>query len=42
MALGADTEAVLLAAGAMFMAALLLGIWKYRGMAGSENGLAHP
>jgi len=42
MELGADTKAVLLAAGAMFMFALLLGVWKYRQMATSEDHLAHP
>ena len=33
---------MLLAAGLMFMAALLLGVWKYRQMATSETHLAHP
>lgn len=42
MTLGADTEAVLLAAGAMFLIALALGIWKYQQMMTSENHLAHP
>lgn len=42
MELGADTKAVLLLAAAMFLWALLLGIWKYRGMATSAEGLAHP
>lgn len=42
MELGGDTKAVLLLAAAMFLWALLLGIWKYRQMAGSEDGLAHP
>jgi hypothetical protein len=28
--LGGDTKAVLLAAGAMFLVALALGVWKYR------------
>jgi hypothetical protein len=40
--LGGDTKAVLLAAGLMFIVALLLGIWKHRQMVTSENGLAHP
>jgi len=40
--LGGDTKAVLLLAAAMFLWALLLGIWKYRGMATSAEGLAHP
>ena len=42
MALGGDTKAVVLAAGAMFILALLLGVWKYRQMATSESHLAHP
>jgi hypothetical protein len=33
---------VLLLAGLLFLSALLLGVWKYRGMATSEDGLAHP
>jgi hypothetical protein len=40
--LGGDTKAVLLAAAAMFLWALLLGVWKYRQMAESAEGLAHP
>src|ERR1700758_5138497 len=40
--LGDDTKAVLLAAAAMFLQALLLGVWKYRQMATSETHLAHP
>ncbi len=42
MVLGGDTKAVLLGAGAMFLIALLLGVWKYRQMATSEDHLAHP
>ena len=42
MELGGDTKAVLLAAGLIFMLALLLGVWKYRQMAASPEGLAHP
>lgn len=42
MELGGDTVAVLLAAAAMFLWALLLGVWKYRQMAESEQALAHP
>jgi hypothetical protein len=42
MELGSDTKAVLLAAGLIFIGALLLGVWKYRGMAASPEGLAHP
>ena len=33
---------MLLAAAAMFLWALLLGVWKYRQMAESEDALAHP
>lgn len=40
--LGGDTKAVLLAAALMFLWALLLGVLKYRQMATSEEGLAHP
>jgi hypothetical protein len=40
--LGSDTKAVLLSAGLIFLGALLLGVWKYRGMASSPEGLAHP
>jgi hypothetical protein len=40
--LGGDTKAVVLAAGAMFLLALALGVWKYRQMATSETHLAHP
>jgi phosphatidylglycerophosphate synthase len=42
MELGGDTKAVLLAAGLIFIGALLLGVWKYRGMATSPDGHAHP
>lgn len=42
MELGSDTKVVLLAAGLIFLWALLLGVWKYRGMASSPDGLAHP
>ena len=42
MELGWDTEVVLLAAGLIFLVALLLGVWKYRQMARSPQGLAHP
>ncbi len=42
MELGGDTKAVLLAAGLIFVWALLLGVWKYRQMAASPDGLAHP
>ncbi|MFN8160750.1 MAG: hypothetical protein U0R52_06870 [Solirubrobacterales bacterium] len=40
--MGSDTKAVLLAAGLIFVWALVLGVWKYREMIGSEDGLAHP
>lgn len=40
--LGIDTKVTLLAAGLIFLLALVLGIWKYRGMMTSENHLAHP
>lgn len=42
MELGGDTKAVLLASAVMFLWALLLGVWKYRQMDQSEDGLAHP
>jgi amino acid transporter len=42
MDLGADTKAVLLAAGLIFIWALLLGVWKYKQMAASRDGRAHP
>jgi hypothetical protein len=42
MDLGSDTKAVLLLAGVMFLWALLLGVWKFRQMDQSEDGLAHP
>ena len=41
-ALGDDTVAVLAAAGLMFLWALGLGVLKYRQMAASPAGLAHP
>jgi len=40
--LDGDTKAVLLAAAAMFLIALLLGVWKYRQMTVAADGLAHP
>ena len=40
--LGIDTRLTLLAAGLIFLLSLVLGIWKYRQMATSENHLAHP
>ena len=36
------TMATLLAAGLIFLLALILGIWKYRQMATSPDHLAHP
>ncbi len=42
MDLGDDTKAVLLLSAAMFLWALLLGVWKFRQMDASEEGLAHP
>ena len=42
MELGGDTKAVLLAAAAMFLWALLLGVMKYRQILASEEGQAHP
>lgn len=42
MELGGDTKAILLAAAVMFLLALVLGVWKYRQMATSPEGLAHP
>ena len=37
-----DTTIVLFAAGLIFLWALFLGVWKYRQMAASDDGLAHP
>lgn len=42
MELGADSKVVLLLAAAMFLWALLLGVWKFRQMDAAEDGLAHP
>ena len=42
MAIGGDTKAVLLGSAAMFLFALLLGVWKYRQMSDSPDALAHP
>jgi len=42
MELGSDTKVVLLLAAAMFLWALLLGVWKFRQMDAAEDGLAHP
>ncbi len=40
--LGIDTVITLLAAGLIFLTALILGAWKYQQMATSPNHLAHP
>jgi len=40
--IAADTKAVLLAAGLMFLYALALGVLKFRQMATSPEGRAHP
>ncbi len=40
--LGADTKSVLLAAGVMFLVALVLGVWKYEQILHSETHTAHP
>jgi hypothetical protein len=42
MELGGDTKAVLLSAAAMFLWALLLGVWKYRQIVASQESHAHP
>jgi hypothetical protein len=42
MELGSDTKAVVLAAGLIFLWALLLGVWKYRQIAASPDAQAHP
>jgi hypothetical protein len=41
-AVGTDTAIVLLLAGLIFLAALSLGVWKYRQMVHSEQHTAHP
>ena len=40
-AIGIDTVITLLAAGLIFLLALLLGVWKYRQIATSDNHQAH-
>lgn len=35
-------DVAIVAAGVFFLNALLTGVWKYRGMARSPDGLAHP
>ncbi|MEV0430531.1 hypothetical protein [Micromonospora sp. NPDC050495] len=42
MELDTDTTVVLLAAGLIFLWALVLGVWKYRQMARSTDHRAHP
>lgn len=42
MVLGTATAITLFAAGAIFLLALILGIWKYRQMAVNADHLAHP
>lgn len=42
MVLSTATDITLLAAGLIFLLALILGIWKYRQMAVNDNHLAHP
>lgn len=40
--IGDATAATVFAAGAIFLLALVLGVWKYRQMATSPDHLAHP
>ncbi|MGE2732671.1 hypothetical protein ACQI4F_24655 [Mycolicibacterium vaccae] len=40
--LGIDTTLTIAAAGAIFLWALILGVWKYQQMATSPTHLAHP
>ncbi|WP_433249725.1 hypothetical protein ACQPYK_02895 [Streptosporangium sp. CA-135522] len=40
--LSTDTTVVLLAAGLIFLSALVLGVWKYRQMTVSVEHVAHP
>jgi hypothetical protein len=42
VAISTATKAVLLADAAMFLWALLLGVWKYRQIVTSDEHLAHP
>jgi hypothetical protein len=42
LTLTVGTRAVLLSSAAMFLFALLLGVWKYRQMSTAEDHLAHP
>ncbi|OBI52140.1 hypothetical protein [Mycobacterium sp. E787] len=40
--LGPDTRITLLAAGLIFLLALVLGVWKYRQIMAAEDHRAHP
>ncbi len=40
--LGIDTRITLLAAGLIFLLALVLGVWKYRQIVTADNHRAHP
>ncbi|MEC4761546.1 hypothetical protein VT930_00210 [Mycobacterium sherrisii] len=40
--LGLDTKVTLLAAGLIFLLALVLGVWKYRQIVTSQEHRAHP
>ncbi|WAJ45148.1 hypothetical protein OK015_01060 [Mycobacterium sp. Aquia_216] len=40
--LGLDTKITLLAAGLIFLLALVLGVWKYRQIMTSDDHRAHP
>lgn len=40
--LGIDTKVTLLAAGVIFLLALVLGVWKYRQIMRSDDRRAHP
>jgi preprotein translocase subunit SecG len=42
MTLGIDTKITLLAAGLIFLLALVLGVWKYRQIMASDEHRAHP
>lgn len=42
MRLDSATNIVLLAAGLIFLCALVLGVWKYRQMSTNDTHLAHP
>ena len=42
MELGIDTRLTVLAAGLIFLWALVLGVWKFRQMSTSPDAVAHP